>query len=305
LREKLNVPEDIADTLHNLGETNMDVGQYDQAIDQYHHALDLQRKIGNKQKVAIETSSLGTVFGFQGRYGAALSAKEEALKSYRELGEKSFWMADIQAGYGNALAETGKKDEAQTNLQEALALAHDLKNQDEVAHIQSLQGDNAFYSGDLKAARQYFTQAQQAAAHSTDHNLVLLAKFNLAKIGVAEGHGQASIAMLTTIKDEATKSGFKYLAAQSSLYLAQALIDTKNAAKAKDLLQSALLLADKLGLLAMKAQGHLLMARALQREGKAADADLERKAAARVFDDIQTESHFDLRTRSDFAAILT
>jgi len=305
LREKFNVPEDLADTLHNLGETNMDLGLYDQAIDQYHRALDLQRKIGNKQKVAIENSSLGTVFGYQGRYGAALSAKEEALKNYRELGEKSFWMADIQAGYGNALALTGKKAEAQTNFVEALALARDLKNQDEVAHILGFQGDNAFYTGDLKTARQYYAQAQQAAAHSTDHNLVLLAKFNMAKLGVAEGHAQASVAALTAIKDEATTSGFKYLAVQATLYLAQALIDTKNVAKAKDLLQSAMLLADKLGLLSMKAQGHVLMARALQREGKAADAELERKAAARVFDDIKAESHFDLRTRSDFAAILT
>jgi hypothetical protein len=40
--------------------------------------------------VAIETSSLGTMFGYQGRYGAALSSKKEPIKLYAELGEKGF-----------------------------------------------------------------------------------------------------------------------------------------------------------------------------------------------------------------------
>ncbi len=35
LREKLKVPSNIADTLHNLGETSRQMGQYDLAVEQY------------------------------------------------------------------------------------------------------------------------------------------------------------------------------------------------------------------------------------------------------------------------------
>jgi tetratricopeptide (TPR) repeat protein len=98
VREKFNVTQEVAETLHNVAETDTNLGLYDQA-------LDLQRQVANKQMIAIETSSLGTVFGYQGRYGEALSSKEEAIKLYGELGEKGFWMADIQGGYGNALGQ--------------------------------------------------------------------------------------------------------------------------------------------------------------------------------------------------------
>jgi len=35
LRQKLNVPEDMAESLHNLAETNTKLGQYDKALEQY------------------------------------------------------------------------------------------------------------------------------------------------------------------------------------------------------------------------------------------------------------------------------
>ncbi len=159
LREKFNVPADIAETRHNLGETATDLGMYDQALDQYHRALDLQRKAGNKQMTAYETSSLGSVFGFQGRYGASLSANEEAMKAFRDLEERSLKTLTIQEGYGSALAQLGKRAEADSVLQDALTLARELKSPDDIARIQGLQGDNAFYSGDLKAARQAYADA--------------------------------------------------------------------------------------------------------------------------------------------------
>jgi hypothetical protein len=42
---------------------------------------------------------MGTIFEYQGRYGAALKSKEEALKTYRELQDRSFWMAESLAHF--------------------------------------------------------------------------------------------------------------------------------------------------------------------------------------------------------------
>ena len=305
LREKFNASEDLAETLHNLAETSLNMGLYDQALDRYHRALDLQRKVGNRPMIAIETTSLGTVFGYQGRYGAAVSAKEEALKTYRELGERSFWMAEILAGYGNALAQISRKDEASTTLQEALILARELKNQDEIARIQDFQGDNAYYSGELKLAQQFYTHALQSAAHSKDRSLVLTIKFNLARVLVEEGHPQIALPTLAALGDEANRSGLKYLSAQCSLYAAQALIRSKNYSKAEESLQNAAMQSEKLGLLALKAQGHAMMAQVLQGEGKSADAERERKTARQVLADIQKEAHFDPQSRHDFSDLLS
>jgi eukaryotic-like serine/threonine-protein kinase len=297
------VPQDLAETLHNLAETNTNLGLYDQAVDQYHRALDLQRKVANKQMIAIETYSLGTIFSYQGRYGAALSSKEEALKIYRELAERSFWMAEILSGYGNALAQVGKKAEAQTNLQEALALTRELKNPDQIASILGLLGDNAFYSGDLPGAKQFFAQASQSSVHSTDRSLVMTAKFNLAKLSIERGHAQDAVAVLISLKDQTSKAGPKFLALQSSVWLAKAYLQTKNYSKAQEILRTTVLQTEKLGLISLSAQSHALLAKLFRQQGNAAEASREAAAASQLFQQMQTEAHFDPQTRHDFAIL--
>ncbi len=124
LREKANVrPKDLADTLHNLGETLSKEGRYDQALAQYLRAIDLRRNSGDKRGAAIESYSMGTVFDAQGRYGAAVKAKEEALQSFRELNQKDAWLAEILGGYGYSLSLAGRKDDAAKPLDEALSVA--------------------------------------------------------------------------------------------------------------------------------------------------------------------------------------
>lgn len=304
VREKFNVPQEVAETLHNVAETDTNLGLYDQALEQYHKALDLQRQVANKQMIAIETSSLGTVFGYQGRYGAALSSKEEALKLYAELGEKGFWMVDIQGGYGNALGQVGRKEEGQKSLQEALTLALEPKNEDQVSSTLGFWGDNAYYAGDLSSAKRYYQQALQAGERSSARVLTLTNKFDLARLLVTEGLAQQATPPLTWIRDETTRNGPKYLAAQSSLWLGTALLKTKNYTKAKELLQSTLLQAEKLGLLAVRAQAHGVLAKVYEQEKNTAEAEHKKKLAMQLCQEIQTEAHFDPRTRHDFAELL-
>lgn len=304
IREKFNVPNDMAETHNNLGEAAADLGMYDQAVEQYHLAMDLYRKAGIKPRIAYVTASLGRVFANQGRYGAALSAQDEAMKAYRELGERSLDTVTIEEGYGQALAQVGKHDDAKTVLNDALALARDQKSPDEVARIQGLAGDNAFYSGDLKAARLAYSDALKSAGKSPDVRLLLTAKFNLAKMDLAEGRGQAALAKLTALTSDANKAGFKYLAVQSSIYAAKALIQTKSYAKATDLLQSVLVQTEKLGLLSLKAQAYALTAEAQHGQKKTSEADRASNAADQLFKEMETESHFDLRTRADISALL-
>jgi hypothetical protein len=109
---------------------------------------------------------------------------------------------------------------------------------------------------------------------------------------------------MKSVSDEANKLGLKYVAAESSLYAAAAMIALKKYDDAKLSLQDVLLQADKLGALALKAQGHALMARAFRLQGKASEADREKGIADQLLGDLQSEGHFDLKARYDFASVM-
>ena len=304
LREKLKVPSDIADTLHNLGETSSKMGQYDQALEFYLRALDIRRSAGDKRAAAIESSAIGVLFGYQGRYGAALNSEEEALKTLREIKEQGFWLAEVLGYYGKALAGVGRNDDAQKSLDEALGVARELKNQAKVAELQSYQGDNLFYRGDYNAAAGVYDQALQSAMHTSDAQLILISKVNIAKVSVKQGRFPAAAASLRKLSEDADGMGLKYISVECSVYLGEALIGMKSYEPARKELESAISRSEKLGARGLLAQSHYLLARDLELSGKAAEAQDHFRQAREIADDIQKETHADtILKRSDLGPI--
>lgn len=306
VREKLKVSSDIADTLHNLADTLGNLSQYDQALQDYERALDLRRNGGDRRGVAIESSSMGALFAFQGRYGAALRSEEDALKTMRDIGERGFWLADVLAFYGHALAEVGRSDDAEKNIAEALSVAREQKDQGQIAEILGFDGDNAFYRGDYKSAAALYDQALQQASHTTDAHMILLSKVNSARAAVKQGRFQAASVSLRSLAQEANNMGLKYVSTECSIYLAQALIGMKSYGPAKTELQTALNSSERLGLGGLLAQGHFLLGQALELSGNAAEAQDQYKQARQIADGIQKEAQTDaIAKRSDLAPIFT
>jgi serine/threonine protein kinase/tetratricopeptide (TPR) repeat protein len=305
LREKLNAPPaEIADTLHNLALISTRMGQNDQAVEQFLRALDLRRSSGDKRWAAIESSSLGTLFGDQGRYGAALSAQEDALKTLRELQDRSIWLPQILGWYGNALAQLGRSDDAQKSLEEAMNVARELKNQAPTPEIQTYQGDNAFYRGDYQAAAALYDEALKGASHASDLDLIQVTKFNVAKVAVRQGRFQSAASLLGKLSESADSMGLKYVSVECSIYHADALMNLKNYEPARKELESAIDKSEKLGLRALLAQSHYLLARDLELSGKAADALEHYKQARKILDEIQKEAKTDsIVKRSDLSPI--
>jgi tetratricopeptide (TPR) repeat protein len=124
LREKAKVPNEIADTLHNLAETLAMEGRFDQSLARYLRALDLRRTSGDRRGAAIESYSIGTIFDYQGRYCAAIKSKEEALTSYRDLKQPDMWLGRCRRREASASAT----DDATKHLDEAMGLARNLNN---------------------------------------------------------------------------------------------------------------------------------------------------------------------------------
>jgi len=303
LREKIKVPSDIADTLHNLGEVLMKMGQYDQALSRYLRALDLRRGASDKLGAAKESDSLGILFAYQGRFGAALKAREEAMKSFRELQDRSYWMAETLGGYGNALAQVGRFDEAGKHLDQALSLARELKNAPLTAEIIAWQGDNFRYKGDSKSAKSLYMQAEQIASKSSDRDLQIALQVKLADLSVAEGGSRSSIAGLQALADQAAGAGLKYMSIEASLSAAEASIKTKGYAQARQVLGSLLASSENLGAQPLLAKGHLLLGTVSRMSGNAGDATREYQAAIQALNEMRKDAGDKFVDRADVKAM--
>lgn len=306
LREKFKAPDAMAITVHNLAETSTKMGQYDQALTQYLRALELRRSASDKRGAAIESYSIGTLFEYQGRYGAAVKSKEEALKAFRELHDRSFWMAEILSGYGSALVQAGRGEEAEKSLNEALSLARELKNQTLVAQTLNFRANNLFYRGELKSARPLYEQALQTALGTKDRNLVLVSKLNLARMAIQEGHSAAAVSSLKSLGREAEALGLKYLAVECSIYLGEALLNIKDYSHAQQELEGALGSSEKLGLRTLLANAHYLLATTLRLRGQRTEPTRHYEEARRILEEIRKEAGSDdVLKRGDLNTIYT
>jgi serine/threonine protein kinase/Tfp pilus assembly protein PilF len=304
VREKLKMPADIADTLHNLAETSIKTGRFDQAQEQYLKALELRRSSGDQKGAAMESSGLGSLFAIQGRYGAAVSAQQDALKGFQESNQKGFWVTGILLDYGHALALSGRSEEANKYLTDALKSAREQQSDQQVAMALSYQGDNALYKGDMKGAASLYAEALTAAKKSGDAQLVLQTKVNLAKLAVQEGKFAVALTALRGLGDEADALGLKELSAQCKVYRGEAMIGMKDYAGAQKELRSAITNSDKLGLRVLQAQSHYQLGRALELSGKAADAKEQYQLARQAADEVLKEAHTDaVAKRSDLAPL--
>lgn len=304
LREKAKVPQDIVESVHNVAETSVRMGQYDQGVSQYMRALELRRSIDDPRGGAIEAYSMGTLFDYQGRFGAAVNSKQDALKTFRDLKDRTFWMAEILGGYGEALTLAGRGEESKQYLIEALNLSHEIKNDGLIAQTLDFQGDVAFYHGDVTSARQFYEHALQAAAHSKEPDKVLVVKSDLAKAELEGGHAAAAITSFRSLGKQAEDQGFASVAVESSVYLADAMLRNHDSLHAHQELERALLQADKLGLKPLSAKAHYLLGTELRTSGNQAEAQQHYRSAVQLLDAMRKEAGAEkILQRSDFKTI--
>ena len=304
LRESSKVPGDIVDAVHNLGFASAGMGQYDQAVSYFMRALDLRRSMDDQRGAAIESYSLGDLFGYQGRFGAAINSKQDALKTFREIKDKTFWMAKMLDGVAKALILAGRGDEAKSYVYEALSVSRELKNDGMVAETLGVQGDMFFYAGDSKSAHSSYAQALQAAIRSKEPDTILIAKANLAKVEVQEKSGRGAISSLKQLIQQADSVGQKYLSVESSVFLAEAMMQNRDNVHAREQVEHALLLSDKLGMQPLSVRIHYLLAVIDKDSGNSNDARDNYREALRLLDAMKKDPGAEkLLQRADFKAI--
>jgi tetratricopeptide (TPR) repeat protein len=289
LREKLKLPGAIASTVQSLAETNVRLGQYDQAAALYLRALDLYRSAGDKRGAAAGSGKLATLFIYKGRYGAAVKSSEDAVQTFRDLKEKSPVMAQMLSAYGDALAESGRIDEAQKVLDEALGLARELNSQDVLAEVFALQAKAALYRGDFGSAQALYTQSLNFASRTKNRENMVVSRIGLAKVDAAKGRAREAVASFKSLGLEADRLGSMYLSTECAVGLGEALIGTKDYARTRQALESALHTSEKLGMRTLQVRAHYLLGTILRLSGNSSEASGQYQQALSLLEEIRKE----------------
>jgi tetratricopeptide (TPR) repeat protein len=305
IREKLKATSDIAQTLHNIGEASLRQGQYDKALKNYVRALELRRTLGDKRLTAIDSYSIGGILDYQGRYGAALKAKEEALAAFRQLEDRSFWLAEILSGSGDTLGQIGRSDEARQRLDEAIAVARNLKNGALTARALNARGLVDSYSGDWRSAGAAFSEALREARHAGARREQLESELNLAKMELARGKPEKAVAALAGLVDQARQAALGYASLDASISLAEARLRAGQLGRAGADLETALARGKDAGLLALLARGHYIYGEVLRAQGQGKRAAEEYAQALATLNQIAQETGAPdlVFKRADFSAM--
>jgi serine/threonine protein kinase/tetratricopeptide (TPR) repeat protein len=304
LRQKLNDPEYVAEVWSSLGEVYIATGEYDKAVSSIFNALDVSHKANNIRGAAAESHQMGTVLVAQGRFGSAISAMQDSVKNYQSAGNKGRELIDALTGLAGTLALAGRGEESAKPLADAQELARDVKNSSVDSAVANVQGDLAFYRADWKAARPAYEQALRAASQAKERDQMLAAKLNLARLAIAEGRSQSALSDLRAIVQQADGLNLKYLSLKASVELAQALINTKDYAHARQELDRVLGRSEKLGSRLETARIHSLLGDALRLGGDTAEAAAQYQQALQLFDALKKEQGAEhLFNRSDLQAV--
>jgi eukaryotic-like serine/threonine-protein kinase len=303
LRESTQVPREMADTLHSLGETLSRMGRYDQALSRYLRALELRRQDGDKRLEAVESYSIGTVFDYQGRYGAAVQSKTDALKAFRELKQRDFWLGEILSGHGASLSNSGRFEDAGKSLDEATAVANELKNAGLIGQINRMQSERLLYQGDPSGAAKVAKEAVAAAERSSDQALKLWAEAQVARTGAAVQPTRAIATTLARISRDADRSGSIYLSVLASVESAETVLKLGDHRSARQEIDRTLSRAEALGLRELHARSEYVMASSLR---AANDQQARRHYAVvtRILDEMKRETGAEkILERADLKAI--
>jgi serine/threonine protein kinase/tetratricopeptide (TPR) repeat protein len=304
LREKSNVPQDIVEAVHNLGDTSVNMGQYDKAISYYLRALDLRRQLNDQRGAAIESESLGIVFDYQGRFGAAVKSEQEALLTFQNLKEQSPWMPRMMDASAEALTLAGRGDEAGATLNESVKLSRELKNDSVLAEALGVRGDNSLYAADYKTAQVCYQEALQAAKRSKEPSTILVANAKLAKVLVEQKRSQEALAILKPLLQHADDLGFKYISVESSILIAEVMIQRGDYSGAQQQLKRALLRSDQLGMQPLNARAHYLLALAERAAGNPGDAQQDSRQALDLLNSMKKDPGAEkILQRADFKAM--
>jgi len=230
------------------------------------------------------------VFGYQGRVGAAVSALQDAIKPVQGIDERDPDIGLLWNDLGNALAKAGRGTEAEKPLENAQNMAENFKSDGLLSQVLNSQGNVKLYAGDYKGANELYQRALRLASKGTARDIILLSKLNLDKVAVAQGNSHSVVNELRSLSEQAQQQGIKHMALESSVDMATAMVNSKDYAQARQELERALSVSEKLGARLQTARIHYLLGTVDRATGSASAATSQYTQALKLLDDIKKEA---------------
>jgi hypothetical protein len=188
-------------------------------------------------------------------------------------------------------------------LDEALALAHELKNPNLIAQTLRFQADRFHYLGDRKRASDLGQQASQAAQGASDRTLALLAQAETAMQAGATQPTRPLAVRLGELAQEADMRGLKSLSVECLVERTDVLRKLGDADAALREAVRALARAESLGLKVPSAKAHFVKAAVLRGKGDPA-ARSEYAATLRALEEIKADNgNENVLKRADLASM--
>jgi tetratricopeptide (TPR) repeat protein len=302
LRERSKVPGALALSLFNLSDVAVQQGDLERAERYIQRAIDAWRESADARGGAIGASQYATVLRARGRLGAAVQWAGRAADGMRALKERGSWWGIVLMQQATALSEAGRFQEAEPVFAEALAAARTIQHPQLIAQILTEQASHALRTGGVSQARAAVAEALQHA-RGADAPIERLRAAIVRAAAHLDADARGSSRDLASLRAEAARRGMVLLAVQCDLDSATALIASRQAGRARDVLQPAVSASDRTGTRVMTALLEWRLAEALAQLGDAAGAEDHRRRAGSLAAAIAGDGAPQLFARRDFAPL--
>jgi eukaryotic-like serine/threonine-protein kinase len=259
----------------NLGQLKLARGEWDEAVKSFLAALTTSREIGRKEAIPVSLLNLGRLAQYQGRPGAALASYEEALKLVGDLGDRQ-GMAEIDLAAAETALELGMTDAAGDRLRTAGDILAGERNRSQQAELDRLRGELLALRGEHQAAATMLRRAVVEARES--HSVAVILAAQLSAAGLA-GPPRAALAEWEALRAQADELGNARLRLRAAEGVARAALAAGDPGKAAAAARAGLDLAAGYGAYAGSYRLHRLLAGALDRAGRRAEAADQRRLA--------------------------
>jgi tetratricopeptide (TPR) repeat protein/tRNA A-37 threonylcarbamoyl transferase component Bud32 len=223
--------KDISSCLTSIGRARRRKGEYETALKVFEQKLQLARDVNDQRQIAFSLGEIAMVLYEEERYTEALARYDESYAINNSLGIR------VNLAYnllyrGNLLWRLGRYDEARTALGQASELASQ-----PAGTIKPLLVDVTLREAQLALSQRRLPEAevkarQSLAASGTQYEVVAIeAKFTLG-LARALSRSAEGLKLCEEAVEQATKAGDYALVSKALLALAEASLESGNAAGA-------------------------------------------------------------------------
>ncbi len=155
---KMNNKENIATRLNNIGLVYKKLGYYDKAIDYYLEALKLDEEQKNDTNIAIQLNNIGIIYDQWGKFDKAIEYYIRSLRIKEKLANKKGVAISLN-NIGMVYNSWGKYEQAIKNFEEALVIIKELNDTGERATLLNNLGLTYYELEKYDTAINYYQRA--------------------------------------------------------------------------------------------------------------------------------------------------